>query len=260
MRIDMEGRVALVTGASKGIGLAIASELFESGAKVLISSRKKEGLEKAAASLAAGEHGSGAGNVSWFVANAGEPEDISACVAACMERYGRVDVLVNNAATNPYMGPTIDIDLSRADKIYQVNLRGPLLWSQEVWKAWMGEHGGTIVNIASLGAMMVEPSIGWYNVMKAGLVHLTRHLASDMAPSVRVNAVAPGVVKTDFARALWEPGDGALAKMILLGRLGVPEDVAKLAVFLASDASSWITGQTVVIDGGTMLGFRLAGA
>lgn len=255
----MEGRVALITGASKGIGLAIASELFQSGAKVLISSRKKEGLEKAAATISALGHDSGSADVSWFVANAGEPGDISACVSACMERYGRLDVLVNNAATNPYMGPTIDIDLSRADKIYQVNLRGPLVWSQEAWKAWMRDHGGTIVNVASLGAMVVEPSIGWYNVNKAGLVHLTRQLASDMAPGVRVNAVAPGVVKTDFARALWEPGDGALTKMIPLGRLGVPEDVAKLVVFLASDASSWITGQTIVIDGGTMLGFRLAG-
>ena len=246
MQIDLDGKVALVTGASRGIGKAIAGALAGSGASVMLSSRKIEALEAAAADIG--------GEVAVHAANAGEPDQIAACVAATMERFGRIDVLVNNAATNPYMGRSIDIDLPRFDKTWQVNYRGPVVWCQEAWRASMAEHGGAIVNIASVGGLSVENHIGHYNVTKAALIHLTRTLAADLAPGVRVNAIAPGLVKTDMARALWEPAEDAIASRMPLRRLGEPADIANAALFLVSDLGSWITGQTLVVDGGALLG------
>lgn len=245
MDVRFDGKVALLTGASKGIGRAIAAELARSGASVMLSSRKAEVLEATCAETD--------GDVDWFAANAGEPDDAVACVAATLERFGRLDVLVNNAATNPYGGPTIDIDLPRFDKTVQVNWRGPLVWSQAAWRAWMAEHGGTILNVASIGALAVEPTIGIYNGTKAALVHLTKQLASELAPQVRVNAVLPGLVKTDMARTLWEQNEEKIADRVPLRRLGVTEDVANAAAFLCSDHASWITGSTLVVDGGMVL-------
>jgi len=245
MDVRLDGRVALITGGSRGIGLAIAQEMAASGAGVMISSRKADALEAAVATL----DGEGA----WFAANAGEPAEAEACVAATMERFGRIDILVNNAATNPYMGKTIDIDRPRLDKTISVNWAGPLLWTQLAWQAWMQEHGGSVLNIASIGGLSVETSIGAYNATKAALLHLTRTLAAELAPGVRVNAIAPGLVKTDMARALWEPNEAAIAKMMPMARLGEPADIAHAAVFLASDQASWITGTTTVIDGGALL-------
>ncbi|MET0804197.1 MAG: SDR family oxidoreductase [Acidimicrobiales bacterium] len=245
MQIDLEGRVALVTGASKGIGRSIAATLAASGAKVMLSSRKQDALDEAAAGMD--------GEVAAFAANAGDPDEAEACVAATVERFGRVDVLVNNAATNPYMGPAIDIDLARYDKTFQVNLRGPLVWTQLAHRASMAEHGGSVINIASVGGLSVEPSIGIYNTTKAGIIYLTRTLAAELGPKVRVNAIAPGLVKTDFARALWEAHEEALARRLPTKRLGEPEDVAGAALFLASDLSSWITGHTLVVDGGALV-------
>jgi NAD(P)-dependent dehydrogenase (short-subunit alcohol dehydrogenase family) len=164
---------------------------------------------------------------------------------------------VNNAATNPYMGRPIDIDLPRFDKTWQVNFRGPVVWCQEAWKASLAERGGVVVNVASVGGMSVEPAIGHYNVTKAALIHLTRTLAADLAPKVRVNAIAPGLVKTDMARALWEPAEEAIAARMPLRRLGEPTDIANGALFLASDLASWITGHTLVVDGGALLGAAL---
>ena len=170
-----------------------------------------------------------------------------------MERFGRIDVLVNNAAANPYMGRTIDIDLPRYDKTFQVNLRGPFVWTQLVHRAWMADHGGSVINVASVGGIRSEPSIGIYNATKAGLIHLTMTLAIELGPEVRVNAIAPGLVKTDFARALWEEHGDAMARRLPTRRLGDPEDIAGAALFLASDLASWITGQTLVVDGGALL-------
>jgi NAD(P)-dependent dehydrogenase (short-subunit alcohol dehydrogenase family) len=244
MEIRLDGKVALVTGSSRGIGLAIAAELAASGARVMLSSRKPEALEAAAAGID--------GEVAWFAANAGEPEQAEACVAATMERFGAVDLLVNNAATNPYMGPTIDIDLPRLDKTIAVNWRAPLYWSHLAWHASMQANGGAILNVASVGGLSVESSIGAYNATKAALLHLTRTLAAELAPGVRVNAIAPGLVKTDMARALWEPNETAMAKIMPLARLGEPEDIARASTFLLSDAASWITGATLVVDGGAL--------
>lgn len=252
MQISLEGKVALVTGASRGIGRAIAEAFAGVGASVMLSSRKQDALDAAVAEI-----GSAGGEAAAFAANAGEPDQIAACVAATVERFGRIDILVNNAATNPYMGRAIDIDLPRFDKTWQVNYRGPVVWAQEVWRASMQEHGGSIVNIASIGGLSVETHIGHYNVTKAALIHLTRTLAADLAPQVRVNAIAPGLVKTDMARALWEPAEEAIAARMPLRRLGEPADIANAALFLTSDLGSWITGQTVVVDGGALLGGAL---
>ena len=245
MEITLEGKVALVTGASKGIGKAIAKTLAESGAQVMLSSRKQDALEAAAADID--------GDTAVFAANAGDPDQAAACVQATMERFGRVDILVNNAATNPYFGPAVDIDLPRYDKTFEVNLRGPLVWTKQCWDASMSEHGGSVINIASIGGMSASSVIGIYDTTKAALIHLTMNLAIDMKPGVRVNAIAPGLVKTDMARALWERGEEQIAAGVPLRRLGEPDDIANAALFLASDLSSWITGQTIVVDGGMLI-------
>ncbi len=235
-----------MTGGSRGIGRAIAEQMAASGAKVMIASRKAETLAAVADAID--------GEVLWHAAHAGDPAAAAACVDDCVARLGGIDILVNNAATNPYMGPTIDIDVARAEKTVQVNQMGVLYWSQAAWRASMRDSGGVIVNMASIGGLAVEPAIGWYNVTKAAVIHLTRHLASELGPGVRVNAIAPGLVKTDFARSLWEGAGDLVAARLPLKRLGEANDVAKLAVFLASDASAWMTGSTVVVDGGALLG------
>ena len=250
MEISLKGKVALVTGASRGIGRAIARSYAAAGASVMLSSRKQDALDAVVEEIAAESGGEAAA----FAAHAGDPEQIAACVAATVERWGHLDVLVNNAATNPYMGPAIDIDLPRFDKTWEVNYRGPVVWVQEAWQAWMKDNGGVVINMASTGGLAVAPGIGHYDVTKAALIHLTRILAHELAPGVRVNAIAPGLVKTDFARALWEPNEAAAAAMNPLERLGEPEDIANAALFLASDLSSWITGHTMVVDGGSLLG------
>lgn len=249
MELRLDGKVALVTGASRGIGREIAAQFSAAGADVMLSSRKQEALEAAADSM----RDEATGDLAVFAANAGDPEAAEACVAATMERFGRIDILVNNAATNPYLGPMIDIDLPRLDKTQEVNLRGPFVWIQQVWRASMQQHGGVILNISSIGGMTVETSIGHYNVTKAALIHLTKSLAKDLAPGVRVNAICPGLVKTDMARALWESNEAAVAQLVPLQRLGEPSDIAHAALFLASDAASWITGTTTVVDGGMLL-------
>src|SRR5438270_2095934 len=245
MDLRLDGKTALVTGASKGIGFAIAKAMAESGAKVMLSSRKQEQLEKAAAEID--------GEVDVFAANAGEPEQAEACVDATVERFGALDVLVNNAATNPYFGRAIDIDLSRYDETFQVNVRGAFVWTQLAWRSWMEEHGGSVINIASVGGMKFGGLIGIYDTTKAALIHLTKHLAVELAPDVRVNAIAPGLVKTDFAKALYQSGEEAVAAMMPLKRLGIPDDIAPAAVYLASDAASWVTGHVMVLDGGFLV-------
>ncbi|CAB5069253.1 MAG: glucose 1-dehydrogenase [Actinobacteria bacterium] len=254
MDLRLDGKVALITGASRGIGAAMAAEFVAAGAKVMISSRKEAALVETAAAIES-RFGDSVGDaqVAVFEANAGNPEAAEACVSATIERFGRLDILVNNAATNPYMGKMIEIDLPRLDKTYDVNLRGAFVWAQQAWKQSMAEHGGNIINISSIGGLSVETSIGHYNVTKAALLHLTRSLAKELAPGVRVNALCPGLVKTDMARALWESGEDAISQMIPMHRLGEPEDIARAALFLASDASSWITGTCIVVDGGMLL-------
>ncbi|MAT05598.1 MAG: 3-oxoacyl-ACP reductase [Acidimicrobiaceae bacterium] len=250
MRISLDGKVALVTGGSRGIGKAIAAGFVEAGASVMISSRKQDALDDAAAEI----RGTSGGDdrcveVATFAANAGEPGSAETCVDATIERFGRLDILVNNAATNPYYGPTLDVDRARYDKTFQVNLAAPLFWSQVAYDRAFRHEPGVIVNIASVGGLRAEAGLGVYNLTKAALIHLTRQLANEIGPT-RVVGIAPGLVQTDFASYLVENFGEQLAAAMPTQRLGTPEDIANLAVFLASDKASWITGDTYVIDGG----------
>lgn len=244
MDVRMDGRVALVTGASRGIGRAIAEQMLASGAAgVVITGRRPEILDEVAAEL-------DAQRVRPVAGNASDPEHVAAAVAAAVETFGSCDVLVNNAGTNPAGGSLMDVEMSAVDKTWDVNLRAPLVFAREAWHQWMGQHGGAIVGIGSVGGLGPSPFIGAYNVSKAALHHLTRQLAHEMAPGVRVNAVAAAVVKTRLSRALWESDEESAAAAHPLQRLGTPEDVAKAVTFLASDAASWITGAVLPVDGG----------
>lgn len=246
MDLRLDGKVALITGGSRGIGKAIAKLFHDAGARVMISARKADELVHAAREIGP--------DAAYCAAHAGDPEQAEACIKLTMERFGALHILVNNAATNPYAGPLIDVDLPRFDKTVQVNLRGPLIWTQLAWRYWMKEHGGVVLNISSVGGLQTSPLLGAYNITKAALVHMTRQLAAELGPGVRVNAIAPGLVQTDFARLLWEEGRGALvAERYPLKRLGRPEDVAWAALYLASDAASWVTGHTLVVDGGGLV-------
>ncbi|HTW21914.1 MAG TPA: SDR family oxidoreductase [Mycobacteriales bacterium] len=243
---DFEGKVALVTGATRGIGLGIAAELVARGASVCITARKPDELDAAVAQL----DPDGSGRAIAARGSADDAEHQQAAVAAAIETFGRLDYLVNNAAVNPQYGPLMDADLGAVRKILEVNVVAALAWTQLAWRAWLGEHGGAVLNVASVGGIAAGSAIGAYNASKAALIHLTRQLAGELAPGVRVNAIAPAVVKTFFARALYEADEEAVASMYPMKRLGVPTDTAKLAAFLLSDDAGWITGQTVVIDGG----------
>jgi NAD(P)-dependent dehydrogenase (short-subunit alcohol dehydrogenase family) len=246
--LRLDGRVALVTGATRGIGRAIAEAYAAAGAAVCVLARKPDELEETAAALA-----SIGGPVITVAGSAGDPEVIETAVGRCVAELGRLDVVVNNAATNPTFGPMIETESRAVRKVLEVNVEGPLLLAQAAWRAWMAEHGGTIVNVVSTGGIRPAPFIGIYNVSKAALLHMTRQLAVELAPGVRVNAIAPGLVKTDFARALWEPDEAAAASRHPLARIGVPDDIAGAALFLASDASSFMTGEVIVLDGGMLL-------
>jgi len=241
MEISLKGKVALVTGASRGIGKAIADSYVKAGAKVMLTSRKEDALRAAANEIG--------GDTEIFAANTGDLDAAAACVSATIERFGAIDIFVNNAATNPYAGPTLGVDPARYDKTFQVNLRGPLFWTQAVWEASMKAKPGVILNIASVGGLRAEGSLGVYNLTKAALIHLTRQLAGELGPT-RVVGIAPGLVKTDFAKMLVDNFGERLAASSPLGRLGEPQDIANLATFLVSDLASWITGDTFVIDGG----------
>lgn len=248
MQIRMDGKVALVTGGSRGIGRGIAAAFVEAGARVMITSRSAE-----ACAATAKELGPAADFEAGHVAR---PDDAERVIDATLARLGRIDVLVNNAATNPYAGPMIDVDRARWDKTFEINLTAPMFWTQSVWRRTMKEYGGAIVNISSVGGLATSPVLGVYDVTKAALIHMTKQLAAELAPKVRVNCLAPGLVKTDFARALWDGGRGEkVAKAYPLHRLGEPEDVAGAALFLAADTGRWITGQTWALDGGGLIAF-----
>jgi NAD(P)-dependent dehydrogenase (short-subunit alcohol dehydrogenase family) len=237
----------LVTGGSRGIGFEIAKVFCEAGGNVMLVSRKADNLEAAAHALRG--HG---GDVAWFVAHVAREDEANAAVAAAIDTFWALDALVNCAGTNPYMGPLMQIDDVRMQKTIEINQTSVLIWSRAAWRAWMNEHGGVILNIASIGGIGVEPNIGWYNVTKSAVIHLTRQLSWELAPGVRVNGIAPGLVRTELARSLWDGKEDKVATHIPLRRIGEVGDIAPMALLLLSDAGSWITGQTIIIDGGTL--------
>jgi NAD(P)-dependent dehydrogenase (short-subunit alcohol dehydrogenase family) len=239
------GKTALITGASRGIGLAVAQQLVEGGARVLITARGDEALQEAVESLGASAIG--------IAGKADDPGHRARVFDVIGSRFGGLDYLVNNVGINPVYGPLMDMDDSAARKILEVNVVGALKMAQDSVAAGLRERGGAIVNISSIAGVTSSPGIGMYGVSKAALLSLTRQLAAELAPDVRVNAVAPAAVKTQFARALYEGREAELAEKYPLGRLGVPEDIAGPVTFLLSDDAAWITGQTLVIDGGATL-------
>jgi NAD(P)-dependent dehydrogenase (short-subunit alcohol dehydrogenase family) len=242
------GRVALVTGASRGIGLAVAARLVAEGARVGVTARKPEGLAVAVERL---------GGTTNAIAVAGRGDDTghqADAVAQVVREFGRIDVLVNNTGINPAYGPLTELDESAARKIMDVNVLSALSWTRHALAAGLGADGpGAIVNVASVAGLAPSPGIGYYGVSKSALIGLTMQLAAELSPRVRVNAVAPAVVKTRFAEALYVDHEAEAAAAYPLGRLGEPEDIGAAVAFLASADAAWITGQTLVIDGGLSL-------
>jgi 3-oxoacyl-[acyl-carrier protein] reductase len=240
------GRAALVTGASRGIGYGIAEALVARGDRVCITGRNEDALKEAVERL-------GSDRVIGVAGKAHDEAHQAVAVERAMEAFGRIDYLANNAGTNPVYGLLADLDLGVARKVYETNVISALGFAQQTWKAWQKDNGGAIVNIASIAGLAPSPFIGAYGISKAAMVNLTVQLAAEMAPGVRVNSIAPAVVKTKFAAALYEGREEEAAAGYPLGRLGVPEDIGGAAAFLLSDQAAWITGQNLVIDGGLFL-------
>ncbi|MEU5790593.1 SDR family oxidoreductase [Micromonospora purpureochromogenes] len=240
------GRTAIVTGASRGIGLAIAERLVAEGAKVVITARKQEALDQAVAQLGP-EHALG------IAGHADDVEHQAEVVARAVDTFGSVDLLVNNTGINPTYGPMVELDLTAARKIFEVNCLAALSWVQQAYRGWMKEHGGAVVNVSSVAGLRPAPGIGFYGASKAMLTHLTQELAVELGPDIRVNAVAPAVVKTKFATALYEGREEQVAAAYPLKRLGVPDDIGSVVAFLLSADAAWMTGQLLVVDGGVTL-------
>ncbi len=245
---QLTGRVAIVTGASRGLGSAIAEGLAEHGAHVVLSSRKQEDLDREAERI----NGRFPGAAVAVAAHAGREPDLRALVDRTMARFGRIDILVNNAGTNPFFGRLVDAELGVWDKTFEVNLRGYFLLTQLVYRACMEERGGAVLNIASTGGIRPSVGLGVYDVTKAGVIMLTRQLARELGGGVRVNCIAPGLFKTRFAEALWS-NEAILRRAVEsnpFGRIGDPKEIAGAAVFLVSDAAGYVNGQVLVVDGG----------
>ncbi|MDR7300378.1 SDR family oxidoreductase [Haloactinomyces albus] len=242
-----DGRVAIVTGASRGIGFSIAERLVAEGAKVCLTARKPEALDEAVEALGGAEHALAVSG------KADDTEHQEATIARTLDSFGRVDMLVNNTGINPAYGPLIELDHGVARKTFEVNVLGALAWTQQVHRAWMAEHGGSVLNVCSVAGLKPAPGIGYYGATKAMLTHMTQELAVELGPTVRVNAVAPAVVKTQFATALYENNEEEVAAQYPMQRLGIPSDVSGAAAYLLSEEASWVTGQILTLDGGVTL-------
>lgn len=245
---DIRGKVAIVTGASRGIGQAIAEAFADAGAKVVVSSRKQESVDEVAAAIKAK-----GGEAIGIAAHNGEKAALQALVQATVDAYGTADILVNNAATNPHFGPVLDAEDSMWQKTIEVNLMGNVWLTQAVVPIMREKGGGKIINVASVNGLRPGRWQGVYSITKAGIISLTQTLAMELASdNILVNAIAPGLIKTKFARAIWENDTilNSILERTPMGRIGEPEDIVGLALYLASPASNFATGQVFVVDGG----------
>ena len=255
VQIGLDGKVAVITGGSRGIGEAIARTFVARGARVMIASRKLDGVASVAASIAK-EHGED--RVRAVAAHTGKEDDCVRLIAEAIAAFGKVDVLVNNAGTNPHFGPLVSAEGGAWDKTFDVNLKGYFWCAREVARHLSGrEAPGSIINVASVAGIVASPMQGIYSMTKAAVISMTKTLALELGPSrIRVNAIAPGFVDTRLASAVLKNDD--LVKVVLgrtpLGRYGTPDEIAGGALYLASDAASFLTGHTLVIDGGLTIG------
>jgi NAD(P)-dependent dehydrogenase (short-subunit alcohol dehydrogenase family) len=247
-QFSVEGKVAIVTGASRGIGRAIALRLASAGAKIVVSSRKLEGVQAVADEITAA-----GGQALALTAHIGQPTDVAALVSRTLETFGRIDIAVNNAATNPHFGPLLTADEGQWDKILDTNAKGTFRVCKAVVPHMEAQGGGKIINLTSIAGLHPSPGMGLYGISKAALIALTQQLAMELGPAnIQVNAIAPGVIKTRFSQLLWQTPEisGPTLAHMPLGRFGDPEDVAGLALFLACPASDYITGGVFLVDGG----------
>jgi len=241
---SLSGRVAIVTGASRGIGLACAEELAAAGAKVVITGRDQKSLEAAQAKIAGSMICAG---------DAADPKHIEACLDQTLAKHGRVDILVNNAGGPLNVGPMLELPADHLDATLRFNVNGPYLWARAVWQRSMKERGGVILNISSLSGITLQPAMGAYAISKAALLHMTRVLAGELGPKVRVNAIAPGVIETDATADFIAAAGPGTAARFPMQRYGKVADISKACLFLVSDDASWITGETLAIDGGALV-------
>lgn len=247
-KFDLTGKVAIVTGASKGIGEYMAMAFAQAGASVVVSSRKQEAVDEVAKSIV--DEG---GIATGVAANTGSREDLEQLVNKTVDLYGGIDIIVNNAATNPVFGPVINTNEDAFDKIMNVNVKGPFEFAKMAFPHMKKRGGGSIINISSIGGLSPEPFLGIYSVSKSALISLTKVLAKEWGPmGVRANVICPGLIKTKFSQALWsnEPIVDKMTKELPLPRIGQPDEMAGLALFLASEASSYCTGGVYTADGG----------
>ncbi|TLP79317.1 SDR family oxidoreductase [Nesterenkonia sphaerica] len=243
---SLEGQVALITGASRGIGLGIAEALARRGAKVVLTARKQEGLDDAIRTLPPG-------SAIGFAGKADDPSHQDEVLEGIAQTHGRLDVLVNNAGINPVYGPLADLDLEAARKVFEVNVFAGLGWVQKTVAhpaLQFKQHRGRIIFLSSVTGTTPAPNIGLYGISKAAVTHLMRTLAVELGPEIRVNAISPAVVKTQFAEALYQGKEETVSSAYPLKRLGVPDDIGAAAAFLASEESSWITAEVLTVDGG----------
>lgn len=248
---DLTGKVALITGASRGIGEAIATAYAQAGAKVILTSRKQADLEHAASQIRAA-----GGQVFPLAAHSGDATAIHSVVEQAIATYGGIDIAVNNAATNPHFGPILTAEDSHWDKILDVNVKGYFRVIKACVESMQARGGGKIINMASVAGLEPQPMMGVYSVSKAAVLMLTKVLAVELAPlNIQVNAIAPGFVKTKFSSVLWQTPqiNEAILKLIPQKRMAEPEEIAGLALYLASPASSFVTGSTFSIDGGQLV-------
>jgi NAD(P)-dependent dehydrogenase (short-subunit alcohol dehydrogenase family) len=248
---SLQGKVAIITGASQGIGEAIAVAFAQAGARVVVSSRKLESVAKVAQEIE-----SAGGAAIAIQAHMGYPDQVKSLVTQTLEKWGRVDIAVNNAGTNPHFGPILTADEGQVEKTLDVNLKGYFRLAQQVAPHMQKQGGGKIINIASVAGLRPPHKMGIYGISKAGDIMLTQVLARELGQyNIQVNAIAPGIVQTKFSRALWEDAElmARYEANVPLRRVGKPEDVAGAALYLASPASDWVTGTVLVVDGGATL-------